>query len=509
MLKSFIDKLLTTKGTPIEEEATNEDIIELKSKPLDKDIHTTIQLLEKLYTIDQNADVTVRHFTIGGIQKDAALFFISSSIDEKVIEEHLLKPMILNTKRNTKVANLVTAREVTPYSIFGDVISQINNGKTLLFIQGHAEAYSIETIKFQGRSVETPTNEVTLKGPHEAFIEDIETNISLVRKRIKDENLIFESIPISERVHNTAYLTYIKDLTNEDLIIKIRKMLKDLDSATIDNLAILEQHIDERPMSLFSTILYTERPDRVTTFLEKGHIVILMENSPAALILPATFWMFFHSEEDNYNRVLHTNFARILRLLALFITMSISAYYVAVTHFHAEMIPYELLLAIAQTRQKVPFSPIIEVIIMQISFELIREAGLRVPSPIGPTIGIVGALILGQAAVEANIVSPIVVIIVALDGLSSFAVGDLSLNFAIRMYRFASLIAAASFGILGIVGLYVMTQFYLVSYTSFGVPYFSPKTPYYQSSQDTFIKGLLRNEVFRPGYLKPKDMTEK
>ncbi len=509
MFKSFLEKLLTTNKTSIEEQSTEEDIVSIKEHPVGTDIQKIIQTLEKVYNVDQNTDVVVRHFNIGGLQKKAALFFISSTTDEKVIEEHLLRPMMQNTIRDAKVANLLTAREVTPYKITGDVIREINNGNTLLFIEGYTEAYSIETIKFQGRSVEKPTNEVILKGPNESFVEDIEINFSLVRKRIKDENMIFESIPISERIHNNAYLTYIKDLTNDDLVTKIRKKLKELDSGSISNLAILEQYIDSKPMALFPTILYTERPDRATTFLEKGHVILLMENSPAALILPVTFWTLYHSEEDNYNRFLHTNFTRILRLLALFITMAISAYYVAVTHFHAQMIPYELLLAIVQTREKVPFSPVIEVFIMQIAFELIREAGLRVPSPIGSTIGIVGALILGQAAVEANIVSPIVVIIVALDGLSSFAVGDLSLNFAIRMYRFAALIAAATFGILGIVGLYVVTLFYLVSFTSFGVPYFSPKTPYYESPQDTFIKGLLKNEVFRPAYLKPKDMSKK
>ncbi|GGA87588.1 hypothetical protein GCM10008025_32970 [Ornithinibacillus halotolerans] len=296
---------------------------------------------------------------------------------------------------------------------------------------------------------------------------------------------------------------------SDKLLNNIRNRLKSLDVDAIQNLGLLEQQIEVRKYSIFPTILYTERPDRASSFIEDGHIVLLMDNSPASLVLPATFWSFYHNSEDHYLRFPYGNFTRILRFLALFTTLFTSAMYVAVVTFHSEMIPPDLLLAIAATREKVPFPAAIEVFIMEIAFELIREAGLRVPSPIGPTIGIVGPLILGQAAVQANIVSPIVVIIVALGGLSSFAIGDISLNFSIRISRFLLLLSASLFGLYGISAFFTAGMFYLVSIKSFGVPYLSPMTPSYVSSGDTVFRKLLKHVVFRPGYLKPKDMKKR
>src|SRR5213079_609143 len=234
------------------------------------------------------------------------------------------------------------------------------------------------------------------------------------------------------------------------------------------------QYLEERPRSLFPTILYTERPDRAASFIEEGHIVLLMTNSPSCLILPATFWAILHSPEDHYLRTPYGNFIRVLRFFALFVAMFASSFYIAITNFHVGMIPPDLLMAVAGTRERVPFPSIIEILMMEMAFELIREAGLRVPSPIGPTIGIVGALILGQAAVQANIISPIVIIVIALSGLSSFIISDVSMNFAIRMSRFLFIFAAGFLGVYGAVALFVTSLFYIVSLKSFGTPYFAP-----------------------------------
>lgn len=270
----------------------------------------------------------------------------------------------------------------------------------------------------------------------------------------------------------------------------------------------MEQYLEERPRSLFPTLLYTERPDRAAAFIEEGHIALLMANSPSCLILPATFWSIFHSPEDHYLRTPHGNFIRILRIIAMFIAFFTSSFYIAVTNFHVGMIPPDLLMAIAGSRERVPFPSIIEILIMELAFELIREAGLRVPSPIGPTIGIVGALILGQAAVQANIISPIVIIVIALSGLSSFIIIDTSLNFALRMSRFLFIFAAGFIGIYGSTVLFVIGLFYLVSLKSFGTPFFAPMTPHTSSSKDLLIRHVPLKERFRPGYVKPKDMVK-
>jgi spore germination protein KA len=232
-----------------------------------------------------------------------------------------------------------------------------------------------------------------------------------------------------------------------------------------------------------------------------------MENSPSSLILPATLWSLLHSPEDHYLRAPYGNFIRILRFVALFIAVFTSSLYIAITNFHVGMIPPDLLMAIAGTRERVPFPSIIEILMMELAFELIREAGLRVPSPIGPTIGIVGALILGQAAVQANIISPIVIIVIALSGLSSFIIIDISMNFAIRLTRFIFILGAGFIGIYGSTALFIVFLFYLVSLRSFGTPYFAPMTPHYFSSKDLLLRHVPIKERFRPGYLKPKDMV--
>ncbi len=224
--------------------------------------------------------------------------------------------------------------------------------------------------------------------------------------------------------------------------------------------------------------------------------------------MPTTFWSLFHSPEDHYLRTPYGNFIRILRIVSLFIAMFASSSYIAITNYHVGMIPPDLLMAVAGTRERVPFPSIIEILMMEMAFELIREAGLRVPSPIGPTIGIVGALILGQAAVQANIISPIVIIVIALSGLSSFIISDVSMNFAIRMSRFLFIFAAGFMGVYGVTALFTVSLFYLVSLKSFGTPYFAPMTPHFFSSKDLLIRHVPAKERFRPGYLKPKDMVK-
>lgn len=314
---------------------------------------------------------------------------------------------------------------------------------------------------------------------------------------------------MSKRSNNQVYLLYLKDIANEQLLDNVKQKLDQLNTDAIQNLSILEQYIEDRKYSLFPSALYTERPDRAASLIEDGYIVLLMDNSPDCLVVPATFWSFFHTPEDHYLRFAYGNFTRFLRMVAIFITLFTSAIYIAVASYHIEMIPPDLLLAMAATRGRVPFPAFIEILLMELAFELIREAGIRVPTPIGPTIGIVGALILGQAAVEANIVSPIVVIVVALSGLSSFAIGDINMNFAVRLLRFIFIFAAGLFGIYGMTGVFAVGLFYLVSIQSFGVPYLSPLTPSYPSSKGSIFRRTLQNEKLRPGYLQPKDMKKR
>ncbi|SHG24940.1 spore germination protein [Ornithinibacillus halophilus] len=504
MLKQFLQKTLKKIPTVPEESSTEE--IDKKQSNLNASLKKNLDLFKEIYQYPLNTDIQFREFLLGN--RKALLIFIDTITKTDIVEDHILTPLLASEDTNKKIEDSIPVKSIITKTVVKDILIEISKGYIALFIDGEEKAYLFSAPNFEGRNIEKSENETVVKGPKEAFNELSSTNISMIRKKIKSESLVVESSVISQRSNNDVYILYLSDVVNDKMLSNVRERLKKIEVDTVQTLGLLEQRIEERPKSIFPTILFTERPDRAASYIEDGYIVLLMDNSPASLVLPATFWSFYHSSEDHYLRFPYGNFTRMLRLLALFMTLFISAAYVAIVTYHAEMIPPDLLLAIAATREKVPFPAAVEVLMMELAFELIREAGLRVPSPIGPTIGIVGALILGQAAVQANIVSPIVVIVVALGGLSSFAIGDLSMNFAVRMSRFLLLLAASFFGIYGIAALFTVGIFYLVSIKSFGVPYLSPLTPKYVSSKDTIFRRLLQNEFFRPGYVKPKDIKK-
>lgn len=478
------------------------------NRPISPQLSKSLEAFKAIYSFPTNQDIAIRELTISSLNKRAFLFFIKTITDVTTIDQDIIKPLLKNKEKDASIEQIIVTPSIKKEKLTKSVVEKINNGNAALFIQDDSQAYLIDCAKFKERGIERSENEIVIKGPKETFVEGVSTNISLIRKKIKNENLVFESTTISERAHDEVFIGYVKNLANDTLIKEVKKRLNKIDIDSLQNLAILEQYLEDRPRSIYPTILYTERPDRTCTFLERGCVVLLMNNSADALILPITFWDLFHSAEDEYLRFLNGNFTRFIRLIAFLITVHISAVYIAITTFHPEMIPTDLLLAISATKAKVPFTPIIEILLMEIAFELIREAGLRVPLPIGPTIGIVGALILGQAAVQANIVSPIVVIIVALGALSSFVIGDIGLNFSFRISRFIFIGLAYFFGLYGIVAVFMVLVIYLLSITSFGVPYLSPQTPsYLGSGQDTVHRKLLTKRYYRPKYFKPKDTT--
>ncbi|MCQ6277211.1 spore germination protein [Bacillus sp. V3B] len=509
MRKQLINTLLKklSKNPQFNEQSSAQDI-ELKKQPLSRQFEQNLETFKRIYSFPQSIDVKIRELTLRSQNRRAFIIYLSTMANATDIQQGITEKLIQNEDQHQSIPDIVSHPFYKTATVIEDILQEINHGNTALIVEGDRQCYLFETTNIEGRGIEKSENEVIVKGPKESFNEKVITNIALIRKKIKNENLIVEAQVISKRSRDDLFLVYEKDLVNIELLQTIKDKLASLDVATIPSISILEQHIEERPRSLFPTVLYTERPDRAASYIEEGHIILLMENSPGCLVLPATFWALIHSPEDHYLRTPYGNFIRILRLMALFVSLFTSAFYLAVTNFHVGMIPPDLLMAITGSRERVPFPSLIEILIMEIAFELIREAGLRVPSPIGPTIGIVGALILGQAAVQANIISPIIIIVIALSGLSSFIISDVSMNFAIRLTRFLFIFSASFIGIYGITALFIAGLFYLVSLKSFGTPYFAPMTPHFFSSKDLIIRHVPMKERFRPGYLKPKDMAK-
>lgn len=309
---------------------------------------------------------------------------------------------------------------------------------------------------------------------------------------VNNENLIIENIEVGNLSNTKCAVCYMKNIANNELVSEVKYRLNNIDVDYLISSGQLEQLIEDNGKYSLPQLIATERPDKATNYLLEGRVVVIVNGSPYSLIAPGTLMDFISSPEDLNIKYQFSNLLKIIRIIGLVITLLLPGLYIAITNFHQELIPTELLFAIVASRESVPFPVIFEIFLMEFSFELIREAGLRVPTPLGPTIGIVGALILGQAAVEANIVSPILIIIVAITAISSFAIPDYSLSFHCRLLRFAYIILGYLLGFLGICfGLFIHFLV-MCSLKSFGYPYLQPYIPVTRD-----YKGLLLSPAWK------------
>ena len=453
-----------------------------------------------------NSDVTIRNINIyaKGKQYSAFLLYIDGMVDSDIINNYILKPLMLKNKSNSDTNadsivshegnlnirksnqsnlksiifnSLIPQNSIRTSNKFDEIISFVNSGFTALFIDTIPECFCIEAKGYQTRSISTPNNEVVVRGSQEAFVENLRTNTSMIRRIINNENLVIEQLSIGKVTKTAVSICYMTNITNEDLVSEVKYRLNNLDVDIITSSGSLEQLIQDDHSSLYPQLLATERADRACNNILDGRVVIIVNGIPYALIAPAVFIDFLTSPEDINLKYQYSNLVRFIRSLAFFIAMFLPAFYVAITTYHKELIPSDLIFAMSAARNAVPFPVIFELIIMEVSFELIREASLRIPTPMGSTVGIIGGLILGESAVSAGIVSPILIIVVAITGICSFAIPDFSLSFTLRLLRFVFIILAYISGFLGLgVGLYIQL-ISLSNLKSFGVSYFSPYVP--------------------------------
>ena len=480
-------------------------------------LSANLDRIKRDFAYPSNEALIIRNLVVASLKCDAAVLYLEGTADVNEIEKRIIEPLIERTNTSFKNGNpldavrleIVTHRTGKTASTFDAINEGLLNGWTIVLIEGVNQALKFETRGFETRQVSEPIVEHVIRGPKEAFTESAAINRSLVRKYLRDRHLVAETLNVGDRSVSEVTIMYVKDLADPNIVDSIKQRIRAVRTDAVLTLPVLEQYLDDHPYSLVPSSLNTERPDRASAFLLEGHVILLMENSPAALVLPITIWSLLHSAEDHYMRWAYSNFMRIIRLLALFVAVMTPSMYIAVATFHEEMIPTDLLLAIAATREKVPFPALLEVLLMEFAFELVREAAIRVPTVIGPTIGIVGALILGQAAVEANIISPILVVIVAMTGISSFTIPEPSLNFAVRITRFILLIMGAFMGFFGIALVVACLLAYLTTYSSYGVPFLSPLTPHYRSSADMILRMPVHKERMRPQNLNPQDVVRR
>jgi len=484
---------------------------------ISRQLSENLKTIEERFSASLNGDLIIRQFDITVKDSTIAAFlvFFDGLVNTKVIDDDILQPLMLLSNLDIKGdrddilkyirSHILPHNQLKEVRTHQELIDEVYFGGCGLYIDGLDAAFAADVKDLPGRSVERPNNELVIRGPQEGFTENLRANTGLIRKRLMDQNLIAENIIIGNRSKTPCSIMYIKDIANETLVNEVKRRLKNIDVDYIMDTGELEQFIEDNPTLPAPQILATERPDRVCTMLAEGRVAIIMHGSPFALVVPITSNDIMYSAEDQFLRFPYSNLLRFIRILAILMSLLLPGIYLAITNYHHEMIPTDLLLAIMSAREKVPFPSVVEVFLMEISFELIREAGIRIPGPIGPTLGIIGALILGQAAVEANIVSPILIIVVAVTGLGSFAIPNFSAGFAFRILRFAFIMLAALSGFLGITVGLILIGLWMVSAKSFGVPYFAPIAPRTSGGfTDAIFKSPAWKQEKRPDYINAK-----
>jgi len=511
------------------ENASDEPVVNNIVSSLDKNLtHLKIR-----YNALINSDIILREFTLNVNQKTykALIVCIDGMINSDLVNNFLLRPLMegssndntkqfkrngVQIKKTKKINlldfirnNLIPQNSINKVTTLDDLIMSVNAGNCALLVDTLDIAFVVEVKGYKIREISPPKNEIVVRGSQEAFVENLRTNTSILRRLINSEHLIIENLTVGKVSKTSVAICYLKNIANSELVNEVKFRLNNLDIDYIISSGQLEQLIQDNNNIAFPQLIATERADKAAVHLLEGRVVVIVNGSPYVLIMPGVFLDFLSSPEDMNLKHQYSNLLKIIRFIATIITLLLPGIYVAITNYHTELLPTELLFTIAASRNSVPFPTIIEILIMEISFELIREAGLRVPTPFGSTIGIIGALILGESAVSANLVSPVLIIVVALTGLCSFTIPDFSLSFSFRIFRFLYVLLGFLGGFLGIViGIFIQLAI-LVNLKSFGSPYLAPYVPAtnLNTSLSYLVKPIWRRET-RADFLNTKRPRE-
>ncbi|UKS28251.1 spore germination protein [Paenibacillus sp. HWE-109] len=373
--------------------------------------------------------------------------------------------------------NGVSAQSASLLDSFDQSVQHILSGNLVIFFDQWNKALSYNVFELEQRKVTEPVTEPVVQGPHVSTIEDLDTNIGLIRNLLRSPRLKFEYLTAGEESQRRITYSYLDGAVNPETLTEFKRRISDIDREEILETSYLEEWIGESKYSLFPQVRYTERPDTAIASLLDGKIIVMVNGTPTILICPVDFFEFFVTSEDYYHRTIFSSLIRLLRIGAFCIAISLPSIYIALSTFHSELIPTILLLAILDTREGIPFPAFVEALIMEFFFELLREAGIRLPRPIGSAVSIVGALVIGQAAIQAKIASPVMVIIVSLTGIASFALPQYSMAITIRIIRFPLMILAATFGGLGIMLGFLLAFLHITCLRSLGQPYLTPLAP--------------------------------
>lgn len=458
--------------------------------------------------LKNNSDVVFREFKFG--EYTAGVVYIDGMADKGLLNDYLLEPMMdfkgVVQKPEDIKAKVIAVSDMKEIQKMSDGINSILAGETLVFIDNLEGALTIANRAWPNRGVGEPSGETVIRGPREGFTETIRFNTALVRRRIRDTRLRIEGSQCGIRSKTDIAIMYIEDIVNNEVLEELKTRLQRIDIDAILDSGYIEQYIEDNENTPFPQVQSTERPDVVAAALYEGRVAILVDNSPFALIVPAVFATFFQSPDDYYNRWINGTVVRFTRIAAIIISLILPAFYVAVTSFHTGLIPTKLAYTIASSREGVPFPAYIEALLMEFSLMFLIEAIIKLPKPVGSTIGIVGGLIIGQSAVTAGLISPIMVIVLGLTAITTFLIPNYTMTSAFSYFRIMFIILSAIFGLYGIMLGSIFLIIHLTRIKSFGVPYLAPAVDLvWRDMKDLYIRAPWKNFLDRPNFLKPRD----
>jgi len=494
--------------------AKNDDVYEgLKNIYIYNTLSENKFLMKKIF--NHSSSLCQKDLTLGIDGIPITLFYVDETIDEKLLVQNIVKP-ILNLKdssiKKTELNidyiqnNLIPACKISIVTTYDVLVYEVLCGSVIIFVEGQTNAFMIKIPNTKARDIDTPDTEQTVSGGKQAFVENLKTNINILRNLIRNPELEIRTLNIGIRTKSPVSLIYLNGIINEDLP---KEILKRLNSINVDGLVDTSQIqalIQEHKWTIFPQLLTTERVDRTISEILNGKAIILLEGSPFALVLPSTLNSFLNSQDDIYGRSIITSILKIIRYIGFFEACSISALYLALTTYHPGLLPTSLALSITGTRVGLPFPVYIEILLMEITLYLVQEAALRLPKSVGNTVGIVGGLVIGQSVVLAGIISPIIVVIVSMSAISSFTLPNYNLALSTIAIRLFLIFCSMTLGLYGFVIGVIIILIHLASLDNFGVKYLADYSPYNKNIlKENLIRAPLSTIHKRPKYLNPKD----
>lgn len=456
----------------------------IQRKALSANLSANLELISE--KLGNSMDLIIREFDVG--KTGAALVCIKGLVDKDIVDRHILQPLMIHARiaEPTPVRgpnalfkyikdNTLTALEYTEVDAFDDVLDKVLSGYTALLIDGLAVALAINTVAFEARDVKEPETEAVVRGPREGFTERLPVNTALLRRKIKSPDLRLERMTLGRVTKTDICIAYVQGIANDKIVDELKKRVQRIEIDGVLESGYIEAFVEDAPFSIFATVGNTEKPDIAAAKMLEGRVVVLVDGTPMALTLPFLFIETIQASEDYYSRWLSGTLTRWLRILSIVFTTQLPALYVATISFNPEVLPTVLLITIAASREGVPLPAFVEMLFLGVIFEVLREAGIRQPRPIGQAVSIIGALVLGQAAIDSGLVSAPAVMVTVLTGIASFTVPAQSITYV--FIRVLLLVLASVMGFFGLILGTIIILTHMVSLRSFGVPYLSPLAP--------------------------------